>query len=267
MRAAVSTACLYPKPTEDALYDLCLHGIQDVEVFLNAPSESAAVFAHDMQAVLRHFGVQCHAVHPWTAPNEGFMLFSNYPRRCRDFLEEQKHVFAFMETVGAKYYVLHGAPAGTTKPELYCERFQRLAETAKSFGVIVTQENVNRFESQNLGFLREFCRILGDEAKLTFDVKQAVRSGIDITEAVRQIGKNIVNVHISDHSNLGDCLRIGKGRFAVVPFLQALQEKGFAGSVTLELYREAFGSTSDLAEDYHRIARLITRAESSRTNS
>lgn len=261
MRAAVSTACLYPKPTEDALYDLCLHGIQDVEVFLNAPSESAAVFAHDMGAVLRRFGVQCHAVHPWTAPSEGFMLFSNYPRRCRDFLEEQKRVFTFMETIGAKYYVLHGAPAGTTKPEFYCERFQRLAETARSFGVIVTQENVNRFESQNLTFLRDFCRILGDEAKLTFDVKQAVRAGLDIREAVRHLGKHIVNVHISDHSNLGDCLRIGKGRFAVVPFLQSLREKGYAGSVTLELYREAFGSTSDLAEDYQRITRLIARAE------
>ncbi|MBP0966894.1 MAG: sugar phosphate isomerase/epimerase, partial [Oscillospiraceae bacterium] len=92
MIAAVSTACLYPKPTEDALYDLCLHGIQTVELFLNAPSECRPVFANDLCALLRRFGVRCVSVHPWTAPHEGFMLFSNYPRRCADFLDEAKPI-------------------------------------------------------------------------------------------------------------------------------------------------------------------------------
>lgn len=263
MKAAVSTACLYPKPTEEALYDLCLHGIQTVEIFLNAPSECRPVFADDLRAMLKRFGVQCCSVHPWTALNEGFMLFSNYPRRCRDFLEEAKHVFALMETVGAKYYILHGTQLGWCKPEIYCERFHLLAETAKPFGVTVTQENVNKFESQNLKFLREFCRILGDEARITFDIKQTVRAGMEISEAVRTIGKHIVHVHLSDHSDLGDCLRIGKGRFQIAPFLQSLHAQGFDGHVTLELYREAFGSTAELAEDFQKIERLIRIAERS----
>ena len=261
MKAAVSTACLYPKPTEDALYDLCLMGIHTVEIFLNAPSECRPVFANDLKAMLRRFGTECRAVHPWTALNEGFMLFSNYPRRCADFLEEAKQVFSLMETVGAKYYVLHGAMSGGCKTEIYCERFHMLAETAKPFGVTVTQENVSRYESKSLRFLRDFCRILGDEACLTFDVKQAVRAGMNIEEAVRTVGSHIVHVHLSDHSDLGDCLRIGKGRFQVVPFLRSLRQQGFDGAVTLELYRDAFGSAAELAEDYQRIDRLIQRAE------
>ena len=261
MIAAVSTACLYPKPTEDALYDLCLHGIRTVEIFLNAPSECRPVYANDLAAMLRRFGVECRSVHPWTAPHEGFMLFSNYPRRCSDFLEEAKQVFALMETVGAQYYVLHGANAGRVPVDIYCERFHMLAETARPFGVEVTQENVNLFESQSLRFLREFCRILGEEAQITFDTKQAVRSGMNIDEAVRLLGSHIVHVHLGDHGDLGDCLRIGKGRFQIASFLQMLHTQGFDGAVTLELYRGAFGAAAELAEDWKKIERLIRIAE------
>lgn len=261
MIPAVSTACLYPKPTEDALYDLCLHGIRTVEIFLNAPSECKPVFVNDLRAMLDRFGMRCYALHPWTATSEGFMLFSRYPRRCADFLEDAKHVFAAMETLGAKYYILHGALLGTTKPEIYWERFRMLCEAAKPFGVTVTQENVHRYESEKLRFLRDFCKALGDNAKITFDVKQAKRAGMNIEEAVRTIGQQIVNVHLSDHSDKGDCLRIGKGRFEMVPFMQQLAGQGFDGTVTLELYREAFGSAAELAEDYSRLERLMKKVQ------
>lgn len=145
MKAAVSTACLFPKPTEDALYDLCLHGIQTVEIFLNAPCECRPVFANDLSAMLRRFGIACCAVHPWTAPNESFMLFSGYTRRCTDFLDESKRIFELMQKIGASNYILHGCYAGRVSTEIYCERFHMLADTAKQFGVTVTQENVNLF--------------------------------------------------------------------------------------------------------------------------
>lgn len=261
MRAAVSTACLYPKPTEDALYDLCLSGIRTVEIFLNAPSEARQVFANDLAAMLRRFGCTCCSVHPWTAPNEGYMLFSNYPRRVRDFLEEAKQVFSLMQTVGAQYYVLHGTPVGWCKPEIYFERFAMLAETAGRFGVTVTQENVHRFESQNLRFLRDFTKQLGSLGCVTLDVKQAVRAGMDPNEAVRVLGRQIVHVHISDHGDLGDCLRLGKGRFQTAAFLESLKKQGFDGAVTLELYREAFGDPHDLTEDWQKLGRMIRKLQ------
>ena len=259
MKAAVSTACLYPKPTEDALYDLCLSGIRTVEIFLNAPSETKPMFAGDLAAMLKRFGVKCCAVHPWTAPNEGFMLCSNYPRRARDFLDEAKQIFTAMQTVGAEYYVLHGAPAGGCKPQICIERFALLAETAKPYGVTVTQENVVKHESQSLKYLRELVRQLGDTAKITFDTKQAVRAGMDIGEAVRVLGSHIVHVHLSDHGDRGDCLRIGKGRFQIPEFLSSLHAQGFDGSVVLELYRTGFAGVQELAEDWQKIDRMIRK--------
>lgn len=265
MQAAVSTACLFPKPTEEALYDLCLTGVQNVEIFLNAPSETGKVFVNNLRDICRRAETTCVAVHPWTAPLEGFMLFSPYERRAADFLEDTKRVFHAMNTLGAKYYILHGALQGTCKDiNLYCDRFHRLYTLGQQFGVTVTQENVYRHESANLRFLREFSRILGDEAAFTFDVKQAVRSNMNPTEAVAAIGKHIRHLHISDHGPLGDCLRIGKGRFQVVPFLTQLLAQGFHGSVTLELYRDAFDNAQQLCEDWQKINRLIARAEQNR---
>ncbi len=259
MQAAVSSARLYPKPTEDALYELCLLGIQNVEIFLNAPSECRQVYVSDLAAMLKRFGTKCVSVHPWTAPNEGYMLFSGYQRRASDFIDEAKQVFCMMQRLGAKYYILHGAPVGGCKTEIYCERFQMLSDAGREFGVTVTQENVHRCESQSLRFLREFCRILGDDAKITFDLKQAVRAGMEIGEAVRLLGSHIVHVHISDNGPLGDCLRIGQGRFQTADFLRSLREKGFDGAVVLELYREGFGAASELAEDCQKLTRMIRK--------
>ena len=261
MKAAVSTACLYPKLTEDALYDLCLSGISTVEIFLNTSSEAGSVYANDMSAMLRRFDTKCVSVHPWTAPNEGFMLFSNYMRRVRDFLEEARRVFQFMQTVGAEIYVLHGCPTGWVKPDFYCERFKMLSDIGKEYGIAVTQENVRNMESQSLKFLKEFCRLLGDDAKITLDTKQAVRANMPLDDAVKAIGEHIVHVHLSDHGEKGDCLRIGEGRFKIVNFLSALHAKGFDGAVMLELYRDAFGGVQDLHEDWLRIGRLIAKAE------
>ena len=39
LKAGVSTACLYPQPTEESLYDLALGGVTTVEVFINAHAE------------------------------------------------------------------------------------------------------------------------------------------------------------------------------------------------------------------------------------
>ena len=34
LKAGVSTACLYPKVVEEALYDLAIGGVQHVEIFI-----------------------------------------------------------------------------------------------------------------------------------------------------------------------------------------------------------------------------------------
>ena len=268
MIAAVSTACLYPMQTEEALRALCLAGVDTVEIFLNSLSECCTAYAELLRGILSEYGTQCRSVHPCSAPMEGFMLFSEYTRRYKDFIDDARRVFALMQIIGARYYVLHGAPAGYTEPAFYCERFAMLCEAAKPFGVCVTQENVVNHACGSLDFLRQFCEILGADAKITFDVKQAVRSGkdrMDIARAVQEIGRHIVHVHMSDHGAAGDCLRIGQGGFAAADFLKNLHAQGFDGAVTLELYREAFDTPADLAADWQTLRQIICQCESAET--
>ena len=88
-----------------------------------------------------------------------------------------------------------------------------------------------------------------------------VIAGMNPTEAIEAIGKYVQHLHISDHGPLGDCLRIGNGRFQIVPFLAMLRKKRFDGTVTLELYRDAFEHAQELCEDWQRLDRLIARAQ------
>ncbi len=258
MQAAVSTACLFPMQTEEALETLGKNGIRDAEIFLNAPSETTADFARTLKNIRDAYGMKIHAVHAWTAPMEGFMLVSRYPRRCDDFLEDAKHTFELMQMLSAPIYVFHGAMQGFCKEiPFYCERYQKLCALGHSFGVTVTHENVNKYIGADLPFLTQFCTILGDDARLTLDVKQAFRAGLDLPETIRTLAPHIAHIHISDHGETGDCLRIGHGSYDIPAFLSLLQENRYEGAVVLELYRDAFHAADELADDYRILQQML----------
>ena len=86
MITGVSTACLYPKPLEESLYDLAVNGIPNVEIFINTHSELKKGFAHGAANLLKRFDVKCTSVHPFTCEMETMMFFSDslYEHsRCR----------------------------------------------------------------------------------------------------------------------------------------------------------------------------------------
>ena len=87
LRAGVSTACLYPRVVEEALYDLALSGVSNVEIFINSHSELRRSFVDTMARLLHRFDMTCVSLHPFTCEIEPTMLFSNYPRRADDYLE------------------------------------------------------------------------------------------------------------------------------------------------------------------------------------
>ncbi len=256
LNAGVSTACLYPQPLEDALYELALGGVQQTEIFINTHSELRRSFIMSMAELLRRFDMKCRSLHPFTGEMESMMFFSPYERRVQDMLDYYKHYFAAMEALGAEIFVLHGNKAAGNIP-LYAERFSRIASAAKDFGVTVAQENVARFASRSLDFLTELKKELGSEAKFVLDVKQAVRSGESPEAMLEALGGSVVHVHISDHGAYGDCLLVGSGSFRIKRFLTRLSELSPDCSVMLELYRNAFGSTADLVQNYQVLERMI----------
>lgn len=247
MTAGVSTACLYPRPVEDSLYDLAVNGIPAAEVFINTHSELRKSFAVGIADTLKRFDMKCTSVHPFTCELEQLMFFSEYERRLEDILEYYKLYFSFMNTVGAEVFVFHGGKGSTSAPvDRFCERFSRLYRLGREFGVTVSLENVSRCQSSSSAFVKRVAAALGDEFAFTLDTKQAVRSGESPFAFLDAVGNKLVNVHASDNSELGDCLPIGKGRFPFRKFLARVKELNPECSVILELYRSGFSGISDL---------------------
>lgn len=262
MKAGVSTACLYPRLLEESLYDLAVNGIDCVEIFFNTDCELSKRFLGELKATLDRFEMTVASIHPYTCAIEPIMFFSPYERRVGDMIDYYKKYFAAMQFLGAQYFVLHGCRGFRLESnQLYFDRYKRIYDAGKEFGITVCQENVNLYVSGNLKFLKEMSVALGDDAHFVLDVKQCVRCGENPFDYVKAIGEKVRHVHMSDNSEKGDCLLMGRGRFDYRTFLSKLKEKGFDGAVILELYRSNFSTISDLVSSYNIIENAINRID------
>lgn len=258
MFAGVSTACLYPKPLEESLYDLAVNGISATEIFVNTHSELKKNFSNGIADTLNRFDVKCASVHPYTCELEPMMFFSDYERRFNDMLEYYKLYFDFMNTTKADIFIFHGGKTViNTQKEFFCERYSRLNRLGKEFGITVALENVARCQSGSSAFIRDVAKILGNEVSFVIDTKQAVRAGESPFNLLEAAGNRVAHVHISDSGELGDCLLIGKGRFQFKKFLSRLYELNPKCSVILELYRSNFNGISDLVSSYNILTKMI----------
>ncbi|MBR1592183.1 MAG: sugar phosphate isomerase/epimerase [Ruminococcus sp.] len=258
MTAGVSTACLYPMPVEESLYQLAVNGVSCVEVFINTHSELKKEFACNIADILGRFDMKCVSVHPFTCEIEPLMFFSEYERRIDDMLEYYRLYFSFMNIVGADIFVFHGAKGNITK-ELYCERYSRLYSLGREYGIQVAVENVSRCRSSSSSFIRDISRMLGDEFAFVLDTKQALRSGESPFSFVDAAGKSLKHIHISDSGEMGDCLPIGKGSFRFGQFFDKVSAANSDANVILELYRNGFRGISDLISGYNILANMTKR--------
>ncbi|MDE5854296.1 MAG: sugar phosphate isomerase/epimerase [Ruminococcus sp.] len=256
MQAGISTACLYPRPLEEALYDLAVNGVSCTEIFINTHSELKKSYANSISDILKRFDICCASVHPFTSELEPIMFFSNYERRTDDMLEYYKLYFSFMNIVGANIFVFHGGKADRGKED-YCERYSRLYRLGKEFGITVAVENVSRCQSSSSAFIRDIARILGNEFAFVLDTKQAIRSGETPFAFLDAAGSKTVHVHISDSGELGDCLLIGRGNFRFNQFFEKLNKYNSDASIILELYRNGFNSISDLISNYNILMKML----------
>ena len=266
MLAGVSTACLYPQHLEEAVYELALNGITCAELFINADSDIDRRHLHTINSFRERFGMTFPSVHPFACPLESMTLFGGYDRRVEDMIDYYKKTFEAMNRLGSQFFVLHGCEKRfAVDAGLYCERYMRLYEAGQEFGITVAQENVERCQSGSLAFLREMSRMLGSDAKFVLDVKQAVRAGEDPMEMVSTLGTHIVHVHISDHSDKGDCLLLGQGQFRIRAFLEMLSRCSPDAAVILELYRSGYRGISDLVSSYRMLRSMIRSVENAGT--
>lgn len=248
MAFGISTSSLYPMATEKALEELGKMGAKTCEVFLNSISETTPEFAKILNSIKNEYGMEIVSVHPFSSFSETYMLFGEYERRYLDAFDFYKKCFEVTSLAGAHISVIHGSllPGKISHGE-YFERFQRLIDAGKEFGVEVCQENVNRHFSERPEFLREMKAALGDDFKMVFDVKQAKKSGYNPLEFAEEFKNDIVHIHISDHTDEAFCLPPSKGNFDLKKLIGIMDSANYGGDYVIELYRENFGEPSELA--------------------
>ena len=257
MSYGISTSCLYPMQTEEALELLGKSGVTTCEVFLNSISETTSEFARILNRIKDNYGMKITAVHPFSSFSETFMLFGGYERRYLDALEFYKKCFEVTAMLGADISVIHGMRLNGTLPhEKYFERFSALVQEGKKSGVRVAQENVNGHFSENPAFLRKMKTALGEDFSLVFDVKQAVRSGNDPISFAEEFKYDIIRIHISDNNSESDCLPPGKGCFEFRKLFEVMESANYKGDYIIELYRDGFGEFNELKESFEYLQSL-----------
>lgn len=262
MRVGASTACFFPLETELALDNVLNIGFKDIEVFFNTSSELEEPFAKDLKRRADENGAKIISVHPFSSALENNCIFGEYQRRYDDFVylyEKHCHAAAIM---GAKTVVIHGALAIQKRPipeEFYFDRFQSLIEIGKKEGVQVAQENVVRFKSQDNEFLKRMKAYLGNDFKMVFDIKQAIRSGHDPFEMAEEFKNDICHIHLSDNdmSKGLDCMPIGRGNFDFKRLFEIMDKAGYQGGYVEEIYSRGYDVMSELAFSKDYLEKLI----------
>ena len=247
MVIGASTSNFYPALLEDALDTVLSLGFRDTEVFFNAASELDPSFVTELRRRVDDAGARVHAVHPHTSFMEPHFLFSPYARRADEMLDNYKRTFDAAARLGAKFLVLHGDRlGGALTVEQSIERYERLYDLGVTYGVRVAQENVVRFRSQDLDYIRALKEALGSKAAFVLDIKQTVRCGVSVEAVAAAMGDAIVHVHASDHDAEHDCLPPSKGTFDYTRLFSLLRDIHYNGAVLIELYRHGFDDPQDL---------------------
>ena len=248
MNIGASSSCFYPLETEKSLLLVGKAGIRITEVFFNSPSELEAPFIKQLEKIKNEYSMDITAVHPFMSFAEGYSIFSSYRRRFDDSLELFKKYFEAAAALGARFLNLHGSRGEKTIPDSeYADRLGTLIEEGKTFGVRVSHENVVHYSGETPQFMQYLHSQLGEDFKMTLDLKQARRAGEDPFEFAQKLGSSICHIHVSDCSETEDCLTPQSGGlFDFKRFFEQMNAMGYSGNYIVELYRSNFEDENEL---------------------
>lgn len=251
VKIGVSTASLYPAPTEVALKYLSEQGVRYTELFLNTPSELSDSYLEQLCKIVDSSKIKVQAIHPYTSELESLLFFSDYPRRVEDGLELYRRYFEIGKKLKSKYLIFHGQNLRNPYPSASgFKNMEKLLALAKDYGMNLLQENVARCVSSQPSYICEMKKYFGNEIGFTLDIKQSLRSGLLWEEVLEEMGENLRHVHLSDHDLAHDCLLPGEGSMDLSSLKRKLEDKNFTGSLLIELYRQNYKNKEDLIRSY-----------------
>ncbi len=264
MQCGISSACLYPCETSEALAQIVGLHAGPVEIFLNTFRELEEEYLAGLARTVHAAGSRVTSLHPFTCALEPFLFFTEYQNRFEDGVALYRRYFRACQLLDAPLLVLHGdSRAKPGDMAVYARRFAALARVAREdYGVTLAQENVDRCRCglpENVRLLREYT---DDTARFVLDLKQARRAGQDPFALLEAMGpENVCHLHLSDADGQRTSLPPGEGSFDFSRLYRTLRRAGNRCDGVVELYRADFADVHQLADAAGRINQLIADLE------
>ncbi len=250
MKIGISTASLFGRYySEDALEFFNKNKIYNAEVFLESYGEYEPTFADVLNA--KRGDVKVHSVHTLTTQFEP-QLFSLNGRAMEDSFAILEKAMACAEKIGAKYYTFHGQARLKKLPIIINfdrtgEITNRIIDVCENHGVALAFENVHWSYYNYVGFYSELKK-RASRLKATLDIKQARLSNVFYGDFIKEMGSDIVTVHLSDVKSDGKMCLPGKGITDFYDLFSRLLDVGFDGAFIIESYQKDFEKEEELFE-------------------
>ena len=107
MRVGVSTACLFPCETVQALDRLVECNVPVVEIFFNSFDEMRPDYVRRLKEIVFRSGVKITALHPCTSFMESFFFASDYPTRFEEGIRLYRRWFEICAEMDIPRVVFH----------------------------------------------------------------------------------------------------------------------------------------------------------------
>lgn len=261
METGISTASLFCRySTEDAIQFLAKSGVTTAEVFLESFCEYKRDFGRLLKS--RMGDLRVHSVHSLPTQFEP-QLYTINERAMADSLLILREVMSAGQEVGANYYTFHGGARIKRTPlvldfERVSKCTQKVIDICGEYDISLAYENVHWCYYNYMGFFNE-VRKRTSGLKGTLDIKQARQSGVDYREFLKEMGKDIVTVHLSDVDKDGKMCLPGRGTTDFYEMFKRLADVGFDGALLLEVYHGDYKETDELLESLNFITDMAKK--------
>lgn len=168
--------------------------------------------------------------------------------------------------------VFTGKKANEEEKKWATENLYELSVYAKTLGITLGLEYLNRFESYLVSCSDELIALVDDinhpNCKLMFDSFHANIEEKILTEAIEKMGNRLVHIQLSEN----DRSTLGKGHIDFLPIMNALNEINYTGMISIEafspklsaanIWRNMFESETQLMTDSLNYVKRIQEGQS-----
>lgn len=140
------------------------------------------------------------------------------------------------------------------------ENLFALAEYAQQYGIVLGLEYLNRFESYLVTTTDELIQLVDDinhpNCKLMFDSFHANIEEQSLSKAIHKMGDRLVHVQLSEN----DRGILGRGHIDFTSILQALDQIGYKGMVSVEAFSTKLAAANIWRKMFESEMKLVTES-------